>query len=131
MCAAKKPPPGKRPLKTLERVLSKAGLGSRTDAREWIADGRVKVNGRLVRDPDHWVDLERDRVVFDGLPVEKKAAIYLALHKPTGYLTTWRDPQGRPTIYDLLPENDRWLVAVAAASVLYSPSFSPMTTRPA
>src|SRR6185369_15080867 len=57
---------GQRPLKTLERVLSKAGLGSRTEARGWIGAGRVKVNGRIQRDPDHWVDLERDRVDFDG-----------------------------------------------------------------
>ena len=42
----------KRPLKTLERVLSKAGLGSRVEARRWVHDGRVKVNGTIVRDPD-------------------------------------------------------------------------------
>src|SRR4051794_23272048 len=61
-----KPPPGDRPLKTLERVLSKAGLGSRTEARSWIGGGRVSVNGRVVRDPDAWIDMERDRVAFDG-----------------------------------------------------------------
>ena len=43
----------KRPIKTLERVLSKAGIGSRTEARKWIADGRERVNRRVVRDPDH------------------------------------------------------------------------------
>ena len=58
-----KPPPGNRPLKTLERVLSKAGLGSRTEARKWIGTGRVRVNGKLIQTPDHWVDLERDAVV--------------------------------------------------------------------
>ena len=47
----------KRPLKTLERVLSKAGVGSRTDARGWIAAGRVKVNGKVTRDPDRWIDM--------------------------------------------------------------------------
>ena len=55
-----------RPLKTLERVLSKAGLGSRTEARKWIGAGRVAVNGKVIQTPDHWVDLERDRVTFDG-----------------------------------------------------------------
>src|ERR1043166_2750006 len=98
-----------RPIKTLERVLSKAGLGSRTEARRWIAEGRVKVNGRAVKDPDRWVDLERDRVAFDGKPLQKAETTYLLLYKPTGYLTTYRDPQGRPTIYDLLPERDRYL----------------------
>src|SRR5205085_1424006 len=102
----------KRPIKTLERVLSKAGIGSRTEARRWIAGGRVRVNGRVVKYPDQWVDLEQDRVAFDGKPVRKAEQTYLLLYKPKGYLTTYRDPQGRPTIYDLLPERDRYLFPV-------------------
>ena len=98
-----------RPIKTLERVLSKAGLGSRTEARRWIAAGRVRVSGKTVRDPDLWVDLERDRVEFDGKPLRREKRVYLLLYKPTGYLTTHRDPQGRPTVYDLLPDEDRYL----------------------
>lgn len=101
-----------RPIKTLERVLSKAGVGSRTEARRWIAEGRVKVNGRAVRDPDHWIDLERDKVFFDNKPLRKSERTYLLLYKPKGYLTTYRDPQGRPTIYDLLPDRDRYLFPV-------------------
>lgn len=107
-----KPPDGNRPLKTLERVLSKAGVGSRTEARKWVASGRVKVNGRIVKDPDTWVDLERDKVFFDGKPLEKQDPVYLLLYKPTGYLTTYDDPQGRPTIYDLLPDRERYLFSV-------------------
>jgi len=107
-----KPPPGKRPLKTLERVLSKAGAGSRTDARTWIAAGRVRVNGRAVRDPDAWVDLERDRVDLDGKPLRRSAPIYLLMYKPKGYLTTYRDPAGRPTIYDLLPSREEYVFPV-------------------
>jgi 23S rRNA pseudouridine2605 synthase len=103
---------GKRPIKTLERVLSKAGIGSRTEARRWIAEGRVRVNGRVVTDPDEWIDLERDRVAFDGRPLRKSERTYLLLYKPKGYLTTYRDPQGRPTIYDLLPDRDRYLFPV-------------------
>jgi len=91
-----------RPLKTLERVLSKAGLGSRVEARSWIHAGRVSVNGRVIRNPDHWVDLERDRVQFDRQPLEARARVYLLLYKPAGYLTTYRDPQKRPTVYDLI-----------------------------
>jgi len=102
----------KRPIKTLERVLSKAGIGSRTEARRWIAGGRVRVNGRVVKNPDQWVDLEQDRVAFDGKPVRKAEQTYLLLYKPKGYLTTYRDPQGRPTIYDLFPERDRYLFPV-------------------
>jgi pseudouridine synthase len=91
-------------LKTLERVLSKAGLGSRVDARRWIRAGRVTVNGRLPRDPDHWVDLERDRVRFDNAPVVAPERTYVLLYKPAGYVTTYRDPAGRPTVYDLIAD---------------------------
>ncbi|HVG56450.1 MAG TPA: pseudouridine synthase [Vicinamibacterales bacterium] len=94
----------KRPLKTLDRVLSKAGVGSRVDARARIRDGRVKVNGQVVRDPDHWVDMKRDRVRLDGKPLEARQRTYVLLYKPTGYLTTYRDPQGRPTVYDLIAD---------------------------
>jgi 23S rRNA pseudouridine2605 synthase len=92
----------KRPLKTLERVLSKAGIGSRTEARAWIADGRVKVNGKVVCDPDVWVDMQRDRIRFDNAPLEARERIYVLLYKPTGFLTTYKDPEGRPTVYDLV-----------------------------
>lgn len=110
--AAKAPPAGDRPIKTLERVLSKAGLGSRSEARKWIGAGRVKVNGRVEGDPNRWIDLERDSVTFDDKPIEKSESVYLLLHKPTGYLTTYRDPEGRKTIYDLLPDRDRYLFPV-------------------
>jgi pseudouridine synthase len=95
-------PVEKRPLKTLDRVLSKAGVGSRVDASGWVRAGRVSVNGRVVRDPDRWVDLERDRVRLDGKPLRPRERLYLLLHKPAGYLTTYRDPKGRPTVYDLI-----------------------------
>jgi len=102
----------KRPLKTLDRVLSKAGLGSRTDARQWIGAGRVKVNGKLVQSPDRWVDLARDKVTLDDRPVQAAEKIYLLLYKPTGYITTFKDPEGRPTIYDLIPDAGRWVIPV-------------------
>ena len=108
----KKPAPGNRPLKTLERVLSKAGLGSRTDARKWIGAGRVKVNGKLIQTPDHWVDLARDKVTLDNQLVKAAEKIYLLLYKPTGYLTTYKDPEGRPTVYDLIRDVGEWMVPV-------------------
>jgi len=107
-----KPAPGKRPLKTLERVLSKAGLGSRTEARKWIGAKRVKVNGKLIQTPDHWVDLERDLVTLDGKPVRASKRIYLLLYKPKGYITTYKDPEGRPTVYDLIQDAGQWVVPV-------------------
>jgi len=92
----------KRPLKTLERVLSKAGVGSRTEARAWVSEGRVKVNGKVARNPDQWIDMQRDRVRFDDRPLETRERVHVLLYKPTGYLTTYKDPKGRPTVYDLV-----------------------------
>jgi 23S rRNA pseudouridine2605 synthase len=105
-------PPRARNLKTLDRVLSKAGLGSRTDARSWIGAGRVAVNGKPVRTSDFWVDLDRDRVAFDGRPLASARKRYLLLYKPKGYLTTYKDPEGRPTVYDLLPDIKDWIFPV-------------------
>jgi 23S rRNA pseudouridine2605 synthase len=101
-----------RPLKTLERVFSKRGIGSRTDARSWIGAGKVRVNGKVVTDADHWVDLERDRVTLDGKPLQSANKLYILLYKPRGYLTTYRDPEGRPTVYDLVADAGAWLSPV-------------------
>ncbi len=99
-------------LKTLDRILSKAGIGSRTDARRWIGAGRVAVNGKTIQSPDLWVDLKRDRVTLDGRPLAAPKKRYLLLYKPKGYLTTYKDPEGRKTVYDLLPDVDEWLIPV-------------------
>ena len=104
--------PKKRPLKTLERVLSKAGVGSRVDARSWTHAGRVRVNGQITRNPDQWIDMKRDRVLFDGKPLVARERIYLLLYKPPGYLTTYKDPEGRPTVYDLIADAGTFLSPV-------------------
>lgn len=101
-----------RVIKTLDRVISKAGLGSRTEARSWIGAGRVCVNGMVIQTPDHWVDMERDRVTVDGKAVRDGKKIYILLYKPKGYLTTYKDPEGRPTVYDLLSEVGQFLGTV-------------------
>ena len=102
----------KRPLKTLERVLSRAGVGSRVDARSWTHAGRVRVNGQITRNPDQWIDMKRDRVLFDGKPLVARERIYLLLYKPPGYLTTYKDPEGRPTVYDLTADAGTFLSPV-------------------
>jgi pseudouridine synthase len=96
----------------LERILSKLGVCSRTQAREWIRAGRVTVNRAVIVDPDAWFDVERDEVRVDGRDVRAARKLYYALHKPRGYLTTRTDPAGRPTVYALLGEVGAWLVPV-------------------
>jgi pseudouridine synthase len=62
----------------------------------------VTVNGKVIENPDHWIDPHRDKVSFDGTELKQKRPRYLLLYKPKGYLTTYRDPEGRKTVYDLL-----------------------------
>jgi pseudouridine synthase len=70
------------------------------------------VNGRVTENPDQWVDTERDRVRFDGKPLESLDRVYVLLYKPTGYLTTYKDPEGRPTVYDLVKDVGTFLSPV-------------------
>ena len=75
----------------LDRLLSRAGVCSREQARTAVAAGRAQVNGVVVRDPDAWIDVVRDRVRFDGVPLRARSKAVWMLHKPCGYVTTlWR-----------------------------------------
>jgi len=91
----------------LQKVLARAGIASRRAAEVMIAAGRVSVNGEIVNVPGTRVE-PRDDVRLDGRPVSvPEAKRYLMVHKPAGYVTTLSDPQGRPTVRDLvssLPE---------------------------
>jgi 23S rRNA pseudouridine2605 synthase len=83
-------------------VLSKLGLASRSRAAEWVRDGRVQVNGRVVRDAEFPVRQGLDRVAVDGRPAEAAARIVLMLNKPRGLVTTTRDERDRDTVYRCL-----------------------------
>lgn len=93
-------------------MLSKAGLGSRTEARNWIGTGRVRVNGLLVQTPDYWVNPKTDKIMLDDKPIDIVERRYVLLNKPKGYLTTYKDPENRPTVYDLLKGIDQFLSTV-------------------
>jgi pseudouridine synthase len=101
-----------KPRVTLDRVLSRAGIASRTTTRDWITEGRVKVNGSIVRNPDHWVEHGKDVVHLDGLKVREERKIYLAMNKPAGVVTSFGDNKNRPTVYEYLKGLDRWVFPV-------------------
>ncbi len=96
----------------LNRALSKLGILSRSDAVAAIRDGRVRINGRVVRDPLALVTPETARVEIDGVAKQREAWRTLLFHKPRGVVTTHRDPNERRTIYDVLGDAGRGLVAV-------------------
>jgi len=70
------------------------------------------VNGKIVLNPDQWVDLDRDRIIVHGKPLRAAVKTYILLYKPKGYLTTYKDPEGRPTVYDLISTVGTWLSPV-------------------
>jgi pseudouridine synthase len=89
----------------LNKFLSQQGIASRRDADRLIADGRVSVNGTVVEDLGVKIDAGRDRVAVDGKAVSRdRELLYLMLHKPVGCLVTKDDPEGRPTVMDLIPK---------------------------
>lgn len=98
---------------SLARALSKFGVCSRREAVRWIEAGRVAVDGREVRSSQRRIDPRKNRVAVDGLRVGDDAGrLVLALHKPVRYITSRVDPGGRPTVYDLVRDVDRWVFPV-------------------
>ncbi len=87
----------------LQKILSRAGVTSRRKAEALILEGRVAVNGKPVTELGSKADLDLDHIKVDGkLLHPPKRLIYLALNKPANYVTTMSDPQGRPTVIDLI-----------------------------
>lgn len=96
----------------LDRALSKLGLASRTEARRLIAAGRVQVGPHVVTDPSALVMPERAAIRVAGVSARPPEWRLVALHKPRGTVTTRRDPEGRPTVFDVLGPAGAGLVAV-------------------
>ena len=88
----------------LAKVIARAGLCSRRDAELWIKDGRVAVNGKVIRTPAFNVT-ETDKVKVDGQPLQARQGTRVWLyHKPQGLVVTEKDPEGRPTVFETLEE---------------------------
>jgi 23S rRNA pseudouridine2605 synthase len=107
-----RPPREKKSGERIAKVVSRAGLASRRDAEEWIVQGRVTVNGRVINSPALDVTAN-DVITVDGRPLPPRERTRLFLfHKPRGLMTTHADPEGRPTVFDNLPEGLPRLISI-------------------
>src|SRR6266498_173275 len=89
----------------LQKILAKAGIASRREAENIISSGRVAVNGVTVSEMGVKADPEKDRITVDGVEIRLETTkVYIMLYKPVGYMTTLKDPEGRPIVTDLLPD---------------------------
>ena len=87
----------------LQKVLASSGIASRRDCEELISAGRVSVNGKVVLVAGTRVDAEQDEIAVDGRPIGAiSPRSYVMLHKPTGVVSTADDPQGRPTVVEMV-----------------------------
>ncbi len=89
-------------MERIQKILAHGGIASRRAAEQLIQDGRVRVNGRIVTELGAKADPRRDRVEVDGKRVVAEAPVYVVLHKPRGVVSTMSDPEGRPTVKELL-----------------------------
>ena len=107
--------PSEEPAERLQKVLAAAGLGSRREIETWISEGRITINGRTAKLGDRIRGV--DRISVDGRPVKALARgtetrhRVILYHKPEGELTTRKDPEGRPTVFEALPplRGSRWV----------------------
>ena len=89
----------------LQKILSEAGVASRREAERMIVNGRVRVNGALVRQLGTKADATKDAITVDGKPVKKvEKKITIAFHKPVNVMVTRKDPEDRPTVFDYLKD---------------------------
>src|SRR5215470_5366471 len=89
----------------LQKIMAASGVASRRAAEEIIAAGRVTLNGKVVTEQGTKADSEGDEICVDGKPLRKaERLVYYVLNKPRGYVTTVKDPDGRPTVMELLPK---------------------------
>jgi 23S rRNA pseudouridine2605 synthase len=97
-------------LERLQKYISQAGIASRRHAEELIVAGKVKVNGKVVKELGTKVDPDKDRVEVDHKKIQAQQLMYLVMNKPKRYMTTRSDPRARKTVYDLLPADLRNVV---------------------
>lgn len=96
----------------LQKILAQSGIASRRAAEKMIEDGRVRVNGRVVKELGAKADPHKDRIDVDDKRIVAEKRIYVVLHKPRGVVSTMSDPEGRPTVKDYLEKTGARVVPV-------------------
>jgi len=91
----------------INKFLADSGISSRRKSEEYILQGRVAVNDKIVTEFSHKVDIEKDIVTLDGEKIKPKKNIYILLNKPKGYITTVSDDRNRRTVMDLVKSKER------------------------
>lgn len=91
-------------MERLQKVMAHAGVASRRKSEEIIAEGRVKVNGEVITEMGFKVEPDQAEIIVDGKIISEEKKVYILLNKPEGYITTVSDPEGRPTVMDLIPD---------------------------
>lgn len=91
----------------INKFLAESGISSRRKSEEFISQGRVAVNDKIILDLGHKVDTEKDEVTLDGERIRPKKNIYIILNKPRGYITTVSDDRNRSTVLDLIKIKER------------------------
>lgn len=88
----------------INKFIARSGVASRRKAEEYIEEGRIKVNGSVMKELSYQVDIENDLVEFDGqiISVEDEKKVYILLNKPAGYITTAKEQFDRPSVMDLI-----------------------------
>ncbi|CEH29942.1 pseudouridine synthase [Aneurinibacillus migulanus] len=89
-------------MERLQKIMAQAGVASRRKCEELIVSGRVKVNGVIIQELGYKADAARDEIEVDGKKIARENHVYFLLNKPTGYITSVTDPQGRKTVLDLM-----------------------------
>lgn len=94
-------------MERLQKVIAQAGIASRRKAEKLIAEGKVKVNGKVVTELGTKVDIHKDKIVVDGIPIEREEPVYYLLYKPRSVISSVSDEKNRKVVTDFIPTDKR------------------------
>lgn len=94
-------------MERLQKIIAQAGIASRRKAEKLIAEGKVKVNGKVVTKLGTKVDINKDKITVDGIPLEREEPVYYLLYKPRSVISSVTDDKNRKVVTDFIPEDKR------------------------